>query len=192
VKVFKQPNYLENFVQSIFNSLSEEEYKGKALVIAGDGRFHNDVATQIIVRMAAANGVSHVYVGQHGLMSTPAASAFIRKKNHDHGEHYCVGGILLTASHNPGGEDEDFGIKFNTRNGGPALETFTNKVYEHTKTITHYKTTTFHHDIDLAHVGIHDMGSVEGSSELFKVTVVDPTHVYSDLMKTLFNFDQLK
>lgn len=80
--------------------------------------------------MAAANGVSHVYVGQGGLMSTPAASAFIRKKNADHGEHYCVGGILLTASHNPGGEDEDFGIKFNTRNGGPALEQFTNKVFE--------------------------------------------------------------
>lgn len=135
VKVFKQPHYLENFVQSIFNSLSEEEYKGKALVIAGDGRFYNDVAIQIIVKMAAANGVARVYVGQHGLMSTPAASAFIRKKNNDHGENYCFGGILLTASHNPGGEDEDFGIKFNSKNGGPALEHFTNMIFEHTKKI---------------------------------------------------------
>jgi phosphoglucomutase len=131
-------------VQAIFNSLSEEEYKGRSLVIAGDGRFHNDTAIQIITRIAAANGVGHVYVGQHGLMSTPAASAFIRKKNKDHGPHYCVGGILLTASHNPGGENEDFGIKFNTNTGGPALEAFTNKVYEFTKHISQYKTTTFH------------------------------------------------
>ncbi len=192
VKVFKQPNYLENFVQAIFDALSEEEYKGKALVIAGDGRFHNDVATQVIIRMAAANGVGHVYVGQGGLMSTPAASAFIRKKNSDHGENYCFGGILLTASHNPAGEDEDFGIKFNSKSGGPALEHFTNKVYEITKTIKHYKITQFHNEVDLSHVGIHDMGQIEGSEELFKVTVVDPTHVYTDLIKTLFNFDDLK
>jgi phosphoglucomutase len=91
-------------------------------------------------------------------MSTPAASAFIRKKNRDHGENYCVGGILLTASHNPGGEDEDFGIKFNSRNGGPALEAFTNSIFEHTKTITEYKTTSFHQDIDLSKVGIYEMG----------------------------------
>lgn len=96
-------------------------------------------------------------------MSTPAASAFIRKKNSDHGENYCVGGILLTASHNPAGEDEDFGIKFNSRNGGPALENFTNKLYEVTKTIKHYKITSFHNDVDLSHVGIHDMGQIEGS-----------------------------
>lgn len=187
-----QPNYLENFVQSIFNSLSENDYKGKALVVAGDGRFYNDVAIQTIIRMAAANGVSHVYVGQNGLMSTPAASAFIRKKNKDHGEHYCFGGILLTASHNPGGETEDFGIKFNTSNGGPALETFTNKIFEHTKEIKSYKTTKFHHDVDLSHVGIHDMGVINGKEETFKVTVVDPTHVYFELMNTLFNFEELK
>jgi len=114
------------------------------MVIAGDGRFYNDVAIQIIIKMSAANGVGHVYVGEHGIMSTPAASAFIRKKNHDHGENYCFGGILLTASHNPGGEDEDFGIKFNSKNGGPALESFTNKVFEHTKAIKFYNITTFH------------------------------------------------
>jgi phosphoglucomutase len=90
--------------------------------------------------LAAANGVGHVYVAQHGLLSTPATSAFIRKLNADHGENYCVGGILLTASHNPGGEDEDFGIKFNSKNGGPALENFTNAIFEHTKKINQYRT----------------------------------------------------
>lgn len=139
VKVFRQPNYLENFVQSIFLSLEESEFQGKALVIAGDGRFYNDVATQLIIKMAAANGVRHVYVGQGGLLSTPAASALIRKLNADHGEDYCVGGVLLTASHNPGGEEEDFGIKFNSKNGGPALESLTDKIFLHTKGITTYK-----------------------------------------------------
>jgi phosphoglucomutase len=115
--------------------MSEDEYRGRALVIAGDGRFYNDTAIQIIWRMAAANGIRTVYIGLNGIISTPAASAIIRKLNKDNGEDYCVGGILLTASHNPGGEDEDFGIKFNTKNGGPALENLTNKIYDNSKVI---------------------------------------------------------
>jgi phosphoglucomutase len=129
---------LENFVQSIFNSLEAEEYVGKQLVIAGDGRFYNDVAIQKIIRIAAANGVSDLFIGQHGWMSTPAASGFIRNLNQVE-ENSCVGGILLTASHNPGGEDEDFGIKFNSKNGGPALEHLTNRMFDESKKITQLK-----------------------------------------------------
>eukprot|EP00347_Sterkiella_histriomuscorum_P009866 403339574 len=192
VKVFRQPNYLENFVQSIFLSLSEEEYKGKALVIAGDGRFYNDTATQIIIRIAAANGIKQVYVGQHGLLSTPAASAFIRKLNADHGEDYCVGGVLLTASHNPGGEDEDFGIKFNSRNGGPALENFTNLIFEHTKKIANYRTANLSNEVDLNVIAEHNFGKVEGFEHDFHVSVASATQLYYDLLKTLFDFDDLK
>jgi phosphoglucomutase len=140
VKVFRQPHYLENFVQSIFLSLSKEEYVGRTLVIAGDGRFYNDVAIQIIINMAVANGIKDLYIGLNGLISTPAASAIIRKLNKENGDGYCVGSILLTASHNPGGESEDFGIKFNSKNGGPAIESFTNQIYEHSKIITSYAT----------------------------------------------------
>jgi phosphoglucomutase len=156
VKVFRQEHYLENFVQSIFLSLTPEEYQGRALVIAGDGRFYNDVAIQIITRMAAAHGVKDIYVGLNGLISTPAASAIIRNLNHLPGgegpSDVCVGAVLLTASHNPGGEDEDFGIKFNSRNGGPALESLTNKIYDHSKVITSYKTVEGTADVNLGAV----------------------------------------
>jgi len=100
-------------VQSIFNALPKAEYEGKAMVVSGDGRYYNDVATQIIIQIAVSNGVRQVYVGQHCLLSTPAVSAMIRKLNEVNGAGYCFGGIVLSASHNPGGPDEDFGIKFN-------------------------------------------------------------------------------
>ena len=132
VKVFQQPHYLENFVQSIFNALPEYQYKGKALVVSGDGRFYNDEATQIIIQIAFSNGVRQVYVGQHCLLSTPAVSALIRKLNAENGGEaagYCFGGIVLSASHNPGGPDEDFGIKFNGVNGGPSVESVTNEIF---------------------------------------------------------------
>ena len=119
------------------------------MVIAGDGRYHNDVAIQIILRIAAANGVRRVYVGLNGLISTPAASALIRKLNADHGADYCVGGILLTASHNPAGEHEDFGIKFNSSNGGPALEAYTNRVFDITKAISEYKLVDFGREVSI-------------------------------------------
>ena len=116
VKIFAQPGYLENFVQSIFDSLSG--YEGKTLVLGGDGRYFNEVAIQTILRMAAAAGFGRVLVGQNGILSTPAASAVIRK-------HQAFGGIILSASHNSGGPDGDFGIKYNLGNGGPANEAFT-------------------------------------------------------------------
>src|SRR5437763_3670743 len=123
--VFRQPGYIECFVQSIFNALPEasgEGIGGKTLVLGGDGRFFNDEALQIILRMMAANGVARVLVGQRGLLSTPAASAVIRK-------HGAFGGIILSASHNPGGPDGDFGVKYNIANGGPAPERVTEAIY---------------------------------------------------------------
>lgn len=129
VKVFTQKHYLENFVQSIFNALPKAEYEGKAMVVSGDGRYYNDVATQIIIQIAISNGVRQVYVGQHCLLSTPAVSAMIRKLNEVNGAGYCFGGIVLSASHNPGGPEEDFGIKFNGQNGGPSLESVTEEIF---------------------------------------------------------------
>ena len=130
VSVFQQPHYLENFVQCIFDSL--EGYEGKTLVIGGDGRFHNETAIQTIIKMAAASGFGDLLVGQGGLLSTPAASAVIRKRG-------AFGGIILSASHNPGGPHGDFGIKYNISNGGPAPESITSKIFERTQGITSYK-----------------------------------------------------
>jgi phosphoglucomutase len=130
VPVFQQPNYLENFVQSIFNSL--EGFQGQTLVVGGDGRYYNRQAIQIILKMAAANGFGRVLVGQGGILSTPAASCVIRKNN-------AYGGIVLSASHNPGGPTEDFGIKYNIGNGGPAPEKVTDAIYACSKTITEYQ-----------------------------------------------------
>ena len=119
VKVFQQPHYLENFVQSIFSAL--EGFQGKTLVVGGDGRYYNRDALQVILKMAAANGFGKVLVGCGALLSTPAASCVIRKYN-------AFGGIILSASHNPGGPDADFGIKYNTGNGGPAPEKITDAI----------------------------------------------------------------
>jgi len=120
VVVFQQTNYLENFVQAIFNSV--DNLKGETLVVGGDGRYYNRVAIKIILKMAAAHGITKVLVGQGGILSTPAMSCIIRK-------HNAVGGIILSASHNPGGPDGDFGIKYNISNGGPAPESITEAIY---------------------------------------------------------------
>ena len=146
--VFQQPHYLENFVQSIFDALPADELRGSTLVVSGDGRYHNRQAIQTICRMAAANGVSRVWVGRDGLLSTPAASAGIRER--EGGVAY--GGILLTASHNPGGPENDFGIKYNAQNGGPALEEFTDAVYGLTGQIGAYRTCELP-EIDLSTTG---------------------------------------
>jgi len=143
VKVFQQPGYLENFVQSIFDSL--EGFAGKALVLGGDGRYFNRVALQIIIKMAAANGFGDLIIGQGGLLSTPAASHIIRKYN-------AFGGLILSASHNPGGPDEDFGIKYNVSNGGPAPEKDTEAFYQRSQIIDSYKTANIE-DIDLDCIG---------------------------------------
>ena len=126
VKVFEQPNYLENFVQAIFDS--QKELSGGTLVVGGDGRYYNRTAVQTILRMAAANGVAKVLVGQGGVLSTPAASCVIRKFK-------TQGGIILSASHNPGGPEEDFGIKFNVPSGGPAPEAVTEAIFARTQTL---------------------------------------------------------
>ncbi len=175
VKVFQQPKYLENFVQSIFDSL--EGFQGKTLVIGGDGRYFNRKAIQIIIKMAAANGFGELIIGQGGLLSTPAASNIIRKYN-------AFGGIVLSASHNPGGPDEDFGIKYNVSNGGPAPEKFTDKLYENTKTITGYKKARFG-DIDLDVIGEVEKGGV-------KIRIIDSVADYAELMAKIFDFDLLK
>ena len=174
VTVFRQPGYLENFVQAIFDSL--EGFEGKTLVLGGDGRFHNDTAIQTILRMAAANGFGRVLVGQRGILSTPAASCVIRKRQ-------AYGGIILSASHNPGGPEGDFGIKYNTGNGGPAPEKITDAIYANTQAITRYLTVDAG-DLDLARLGATQLGGMT-------VEVIDPVADHADLLATLFDFNRI-
>ena len=175
VKVFEQPHYTENFIQSIFNAL--EGFAGKALVLGGDGRFYNDRVVQIAIRMAAANGFGKVIVGRDGLLSTPAASNVIRK-------YGAFGGIILSASHNMGGPDGDFGIKYNGGNGGPAPEKITEAMFAQSKTISSYKIS------DAADIDLNKIGSiiVEGLT----VEVIDPVSDYATLMQSLFDFDLIR
>jgi len=175
VTVFQQSHYLENFVQSVFDCL--EDYREQTLIVGGDGRYHNLAAIQTIIRMAAANGVGKVIVGQNGLLSTPAVSCLIRK-------HKAFGGIILSASHNPGGPRGDFGIKYNTRNGGPAPEHLTDSIYKRTREIDRYRTINSP-DIDLAKQDRLQVGDMA-------VLVVDPVADYADLMEHLFDFDQIR
>jgi phosphoglucomutase len=175
VTVFQQANYLENFVQSIFNSL--ENFQETALVLGGDGRYFNRQAIQIIIKIAAANGFSELIIGQGGLLSTPAASHIIRKNK-------AFGGIILSASHNPGGPDEDFGIKYNVSNGGPAPEKFTDTLYENSTTITEYKIA------DIADVDLDNIGQQQIDDLI--ITIIDPVSDYAELMASIFDFDLLK
>ena len=174
-QVFMQRHFLENFVQSIFDGIGG--VAGKALVLGGDGRYFNDRAAQVILRMAAANGAARVIVGQGALLSTPAASHLIRL-------HKTDGGIIMSASHNPGGPDEDFGVKFNTANGGPAPEGITDKIYAATQKISEYRVFEAH-DVDLSVIGETQLGEMT-------VQVVDPVSDYADLMETLFNFNAIR
>ncbi|MFA6902732.1 MAG: alpha-D-glucose phosphate-specific phosphoglucomutase [Gallionellaceae bacterium] len=175
VGAFRQPHYLENFVQAIFDSIAAPQ--GATLVLGGDGRYYNRQAVQIILKMAAANGFGKVMVGRGGILSTPAASCVIRK-------YKTFGGIILSASHNPGGPDGDFGIKFNSSNGGPATETVTEAIFAKSKTISQYR--------------ILDAGDIQidaiGNSMLGEMTVevIDPVNDYAELMKSLFNFPAIK
>ena len=175
VSQFQTPNYLANFVQSIFNSLPD--IKGSTLVIGGDGRFYNSEAIQLIISMAAANGVQKLLVGQSGILSTPAASHLIRK-------HNALGGIILSASHNPGGPEGDFGIKYNASNGGPAPESLTDEIFKQSQTISNYLKT------DNAQVDL----SVLGTSliDAMQVQIVDAVTDYADLMESLFDFSKIK
>ncbi|EMD36675.1 hypothetical protein CERSUDRAFT_114627 [Gelatoporia subvermispora B] len=170
VKVFQQEHYTENFVQAIFDSI---EPKGATLVIGGDGRFFSPEAVQTILKIGSANGVAKFIIGQNGILSTPAASNVIRK-------YKAYGGILLTASHNPGGPNNDFGIKYNVSNGGPAPENVTNKIYERTKTISTYKV------IELPPVDLSQIGSFTyGPSQ---VDIIDSVADYVVLLKSIFDF----
>ncbi|HFD80568.1 MAG TPA: alpha-D-glucose phosphate-specific phosphoglucomutase [Gammaproteobacteria bacterium] len=175
VPVFQQENYLENFVQSIFDSL--EGYQGKLLVVGGDGRYYNREAIQIILRMAAANGFGRVLVGRGGLLSTPAVSCVIRK-------HAAFGGIILSASHNPAGPEGDFGIKYNIGNGGPAPEKITEAIYARSQVIDRYRTLDCG-DIDLDSPGERALGDM-------RVEVIDPVADYAELMEQLFDFDLIR
>lgn len=172
---FRQPGYLENFVQSIFDAIGGAA--GKSFVLGGDGRFFGDQAVQIILAMAAANGAERVIVGQNGWLSTPAASNLIRQRGTE-------GGIILSASHNPGGEDGDFGVKYNIANGGPAPEAVTEAIFARTQTITEY------HRLDVLPVDLSRLGETRLGDMV--VEVVDPVADYADLMEQLIDFPAIR
>ena len=172
--VFQQPHYLENFVQALLDEAAIPS--GSSLVIGGDGRFLNREAIGTIIRMAAGNGVTHVIVGRSGLLSTPAASHLIRQGS--------AGGIILSASHNPGGPDGDFGIKYNAGNGGPAPESFTNAVATRAASLTSYRIADLP-AFDLDAIGRQQVGTLT-------LDIVDPVSAYADLMATLFDFDAIR
>lgn len=205
VKVFQSGHYLHNFVQSTFNSLPQDKLKGSTLVVGGDGRYWNKEAIQIIIKMSAANGVGGLLVGHNGIFSTPAVSAIVRgrgafgmfnipmsigvRNNKNEGLGcfmliYYLGAIILTASHNPGGPDADFGIKYNISNGGPAPEGITNSIYEYTTKITEFKIAELP-EVDLSKIGKHTFGN-------FTVDVIDSVDDYLQLLKTIFDFQALK
>ena len=175
VLVFQQKHYAENFIQSIFDAL--EGFEGQTLVIGGDGRYYNAQVVQTAIRMAAANGFGRVLVGRNGLLSTPAASHLIRK-------YKAFGGIILSASHNPGGPDGDFGIKFNAANGGPAPEKLTDRIFARSQVISSYRITTTP-DVDLDRLATTLVAGMT-------VQVIDPVEDYAALMQTLFDFDAIR
>ncbi|MBE0475385.1 alpha-D-glucose phosphate-specific phosphoglucomutase [Rhodoferax sp.] len=182
VAVFTQPRYLENFVQALFDVLNVGGAEGRALqgqtlVLGGDGRFYNRTAVQIILKLAAANGVARVLLGQGGILSTPAVSAVIRRRQ-------AFGGIVLSASHNPGGPEGDFGIKYNAANGGPANEALTEAVYARTQVLTELRMSDAP-DIDLDRLGLQQV-------EQLQVEVIDPVADYAAVMRELFDFELLR
>jgi len=175
VQVFQGEHYLENFVQAIFNVATE--LKGNMLILGGDGRYYNTNAIQTILKMAIAHGVRHIKVGSNGLLSTPAVSHLIRKNS-------AAGGIILSASHNPGGPDGDFGIKFNSANGGPAETKFTDQVYANSQHISEYNIAEIN-DVNLTAPGKLQLGDT-------LVEIIDPVSDYADLMGEIFDFDKMK
>lgn len=175
VTVFHQPHYLENFVQSIFSVATE--LRNNLLILGGDGRYYNTQAIQIILKMAAANGIKKVMVGQHGLLSTPAVSCLIRK-------YKAAGGIILSASHNPGGPAGDFGIKFNISNGGPAPTSFTDATYDYSKSINEFNIAQAD-DIPLDKQHTYQLGDMQ-------IDVIDPVADYTALMMQIFDFEKIK
>lgn len=177
VKVFMQENYLANWIQALFNSLPPEDYKNGLLVLGGDGRYFNREAAQLIIKIAAGNGVAKILVGKEGIMSTPAVSAVIRKRK-------ANGGFIMSASHNPGGPEYDWGIKFNYNSGQPAPESITDKIYGNTLSITEVKVADIP-DVDLSRLGTTKYVN-------FSVEVVDPVSDYLELMENVFDFQLIR
>ena len=174
-KVVLQPNYIENFIQAIFNTIGD--LKGKTFILGGDGRFYNDIAIQKLIKMAAANGIGKLIVGQNGFLSTPASSNLILKNKTD-------GGFVLSASHNPGGPDGDFGLKYATTSGGQCPSAVSDKIYENTKNIKEYKIMDVP-DIDLSRLGTFKLGEMV-------IEVIDPVKDYVEMMENIFDFSALK
>lgn len=175
VPVFQQQNYAENFIQSVFDVL--EGFTGKTLVVGGDGRYYNREVIQKLIKIAAANGFGRIMVGQGGILSTPAASNMIRK-------YKAFGGMVLSASHNPGGPNEDFGIKYNIGNGGPAPEKITEAIFARSKVIDQYRIADVA-DVDIDTIGTTRIGDTE-------VVIFDPVTDYAELMESLFDFDAIR
>lgn len=175
VPVFQQPHYAENFIQSVFDVL--DGFEGKTLVVGGDGRFYNREVIQKLIKMAAANGFGRIMVGQGGILSTPAASNMIRK-------YKAFGGMILSASHNPGGPKEDFGIKYNIGNGGPAPEKITEAIFARSTVIDQYKIAEVA-DVDIDTIGTQHIGQTE-------IVIFDPVTDYAELMESLFDFDAIR
>jgi phosphoglucomutase len=190
-RVFMQPNYIENFVQSTFNALSVSgtDITSGSLVIGGDGRYFNPVAIQTIIKIAVANGVQRVVIGEHGLLSTPAVSAIIRERGPVWQKSF--GAFILTASHNPGGPNEDFGIKYNCDNGGPAPERLTDAIYELTKTITSYRICSDFPSVDTSVIGSFTVSSTDNNRH-FAVDVISSSEQHVNLLKTIFDFDAIR
>lgn len=174
-KVVLQPNYIENFIQAIFNTIGD--LKGKTFILGGDGRFYNDIAIQKLIKMAAANGIGKLIIGQNGFLSTPASSNLILKNKTD-------GGFVLSASHNPGGPDGDFGLKYATASGGQCPSAVSDKIYENAKNIKEYKILDVP-DIDLSRLGSFKLGEMI-------IEIIDPVKDYVEMMENIFDFDALK
>ncbi|KAJ1664089.1 hypothetical protein EV178_004375 [Coemansia sp. RSA 1646] len=178
VVVFQQPHYTENFIQAIFTAMPAPGPQGATIVVGGDGRYYVKDVVQKIISIGAANGIARFIIGKDGILSTPAASAVIRTRKAD-------GGIILTASHNPGGPENDFGIKYNTRNGGPAAESVTDAMYQATLSMTEYKTIAGFSEADLSAVGKQQFDG-------YTVEIVDPVEDYVQLIKSIFDFALIK
>lgn len=184
---FKQLNYIENFIQSIFNAHNPSDYQNKSLIVGGDGRYYNDTAANLIIKIAAANGVKNIILAENAIMSTPAISLLIRSQP----ANQCFGAIILTASHNPGGEHEDLGIKFNNAAGAPAPENVTSKIFSSSKEISSYKILDYEEKFSFTQNTKFNV-ICDDQSRLFEIIIESTTKLYVQKIQELFDFDSLK